>query len=113
MNTETKPRWILTEDWAIGIDPLNWKLYKRSHNRSTGKCTSWRVVGYYPKLGMLAESLTEKILLHDTQAHDAVSHLIRAVAAVEQVIYALKHQMTTMDRVGLDTLPPGYRKYAK
>ena len=111
MKVETKPRWILTDDWGIGIDALNWKLYKRSRNRKTNEPTTWSPVGYCPTLNMLAESLTNKVMLQDTDAADIVTHIVRAVSAVEQVIAALKVQMGTMDRIGLQTRPAGYRKY--
>ena len=112
MTKDTKPKWVLTEDWGIGLDTLNWKLYKRSRNRKTGLPTKWGAVGYYPTLEMLAESLSRRVMLTDTEATDIVSHLIRAVQSVEGLLSALKVQMNTMDKVGLQTRPAGYRKYA-
>ena len=111
METEKQPRWILTDDWAVDIDSLNWKLKKRSYNAKTGKPTKWKVVGYYQSLNQLADSLTDKVMLHDTEANDIVTHVIRAVSAVECVLEALKDQMGAMDGVGLETMPAGYRRY--
>jgi len=31
----TQPKWILNDDWGVGIDPLNWKIYQRVHDRKT------------------------------------------------------------------------------
>ena len=57
-----EPKWILSPVWGLAIDPLNWKLMKRGTNPKTGKPSRWRVVGYYPKLNMLVDSLAEKIM---------------------------------------------------
>ena len=111
MKTETKPKWVLTDDYGISIDSLNWKLLKRSYSKD-GLPTKWKTVGYFPTLEMLAGSLTRRVMLEDTEATDIVSHLIHAVQSVEGLLSALKVQMNTMDGIGLQTRPAGYRKYA-
>jgi hypothetical protein len=105
------PKWILSPVWGLAIDPLNWKLMKRGTNSKTGKPSHWRVVGYYPKLKMLVDSLAEKIMLTDTSSTDLVGHLKQAQEAGLALGSTLNAALLTMDRVGPETLPPGYRAY--
>ena len=106
-----EPKWILSPVWGLAIDPLNWKLMKRGTNPKTGKPSHWRVVGYYPKLNMLVDSLAEKIMLTDTDSTDLLDHLKQAQEAGQALGNSLNAALHTMDRVGPETLPPGYRAY--
>ena len=106
-----EPKWILSPVWGLAIDPLNWKLMKCGANPKTGKPSRWRIVGYYPKLNMLVDSLAEKIMLTDTDSTDLLDHLKQAQEAGQALGSTLNAALHTMDRVGPETLPPGYRTY--
>lgn len=54
MTKQAQPHWTLNDDWAIGTDSYNWKLYRRS-----GK--GWRPIGYYPTPEMLLKSFHQKL----------------------------------------------------
>ncbi len=105
------PKWILSPVWGLAIDPLNWKLMKRGTNPKTGKPTRWRVVGYYPKLNMLVDSLIENIMLTDSDSTDLLDHLKQAQEVGLALGSTLNAALHTMDRVGPETLPPRYRAY--
>ena len=105
------PKWILSPVWGLAIDPLNWKLMTRGTNPKTGKPSRWRVVGYYPKLIMLVDSLAEKIMLTDSDSTDLLDHLKQAQEVGLALGSTLNAALHTMDRVGPETLPPRYRAY--
>jgi hypothetical protein len=106
-----EPKWILSPVWGLAIDPLNWKLMRRGTNPKTGKPSQWRVVGYYPKLNMLVDSLAEKIMLTEPNPTDLLDQLKQAQEAGQALGSTLNAALHTMDRVGPKTLPPGYRAY--
>ena len=69
----SEPTWILTEDWGIGIDPLNWRLYARTKSKKTGESTGWRIAGYFPKLKYLVARMHELTMLTKTESGDVLN----------------------------------------
>ena len=87
------PKWILNEDWAVDIDPMNWRLVKRQKNKKTGKPTIWKIVGYYPKLEMLIEGMQRRMLLTASDHTTLDQHIGMVIDAHCRAVQALREQM--------------------
>ena len=109
MRKESKPKWIISEDYGVGIDSLNWKLYQRVIAKKEGKADGWKVIGYYPKLGDLFYSLFGAMMLNDCDSADIPEHVDQAVDAWQRAARQLKEFMDGI--AGLDTLPPAYANF--
>ena len=108
---KAEPMWILTEDYAVGIDSLNWKLFRCVTNRRTGERTGWKVIEYHPRLRNLMTSLLDAMMLDDSDADNIPEHVNSAVEAWQSAGKALTEYMNGV--AGLDTLPPAYANFSK
>jgi len=106
-----KPQWQINEEWGLGLDPYNWKLYRRSPKEDGKGYTTWKVDSYYPNLKFLGRGLQSSILLTSSNIDSFKDHLAEAVKAAEDAVKALEVQMERIG-VGLDTMPPKYADYA-
>lgn len=73
----TQPRWILSDTWAIDINPMNWITFKAT----TGKKPGWKAVAYHPTPEKCLRNLLDEILLHDAGQADLVQHINHALRA--------------------------------
>ena len=110
MSKTTEPNWMLTDDYAVGIDPLNWKLYRRTMDKKTGNPKGWKVIEYHPTLKRLLSSVMDALMLTDTGAADIPTHVKTVIEACESASSALDRFMSAIG-AGLDTLPPKYASY--
>ena len=109
--THAVPRWPLSDEWAVGLDACNWRLYQRIHSKKDDKPTGWRVVGYYPNLGMLLESLANKVAMNDTGNPTLKGHLLEATETWEALQKVFVAKMLVAG-VGLGTKPPRYADFS-
>ena len=106
MNKSSGPKWILSDDFGISIDSLNWKLLQRRHDKKTGEPTGWIVIGYYPNLKLLAEGMQRRIVLMDSDEPGLSEHLQAAVRTCQHVVSALSEQIDTLGRVNAPAAAP-------
>jgi hypothetical protein len=105
-----KPKWYLSADYGIGIDALNWRLYQTVQAKKVAAELNWKVIGYFPTLGLLVKGLQEHILREDISCPDLETHVNTALECWEACAQALKDQLDAM-AVGIDTYPPKYATY--
>lgn len=98
MNTKKKtekhpPRWVLSDDFAVNVDPYNWVLLARTRNKA-GVLGGWRPVGYYPTAIQLFEGLARRmatVTAADCRLEDYMDEVCRrATEAAEKFREALK-----------------------
>jgi len=71
------PEWVLSEEWGVGRDTWNWKLY---HKVGVDK-TKWKVIGYYRSPDQLLESLMRKVgRVEDRGGRELIAHLENCLA---------------------------------
>ena len=109
--TGPKPKWIINKQWALDVDPLNWKLYRRVMSAETGEPGGWRISGHYKNLETVARAMTEKITMNEPYLLNLIEHLEQRRRDTEDALEALGDQINTMDGVTLKTPPPGYLKW--
>ena len=109
MTTPKTSYWVLTPDYALSFNALNWILSRKVYSKK-GKPTTWKIIGYFSTLSSLAVGLQNTILLTETDAPTFQLHLNIAVATAQDAITALNAQMITLG-IGLTTKPPGYAKF--
>jgi hypothetical protein len=104
------PTLILCNDFGIDLDSYNWKLYHQ-HRDKNDVPTTWRVIGNYPTLFMLAEGIQRRCVLVDYGKGDLPAHLKAAIAAIKETLDILDSQLDNMG-VGMKTKPAVYADYA-
>ncbi len=107
---KTEPKWRLSEDYGIGLDSYNWKLYRRIWGRKTSRRAGWRICGYFPTLKMLIEGMQNRMMLEDSDNPDLASHVEMALSVHTDACSSLKSQL---DSMGLDTKPAAYKRWQK
>jgi len=105
----SEPRWLLTGDYGIGMDSLNWKLMQKAIPKKGGKA-NWKTVGYYPTLKMLVAGMQRKVLLTYTDNSALKDHLDAVIDHCASAICALNSQLDSIG-AGAQTLPPKYAEY--
>jgi hypothetical protein len=80
------PKWILSADWAMGSDPLNFILYRKRGER-------WTANGFYPSIESLLQSLYARLTRTDPADPDLVSHVEAVSERVEACAAALFAQL--------------------
>ncbi|RLD70192.1 MAG: hypothetical protein DRI98_08565 [Bacteroidetes bacterium] len=112
MATSIPPRWLISNDYGFDLNQLNWQLKRKVVPKKDAKTKgpTWKVVGYYPTLQLLAEGLQNHILLGDTIDLSFEEHMERALTTIENALKALKTHMVDLG-IGLATKPPGYVKF--
>lgn len=105
MSKRSEPNWILNDDWGVGIDPMNWRVYRRQVNKKTKKRGGWKVVGYYPHLAMLIEGLQRDMLLEDSDSSSLAEHVEDVLQAWHVAVSSLSEQINTMG-AELAKMPP-------
>ena len=108
------PRWPLSEEYALDVDRLNWQLRQKVHHKKEGTYAyknTWKIIGYYPTLKLLAEGLQRFIVLNvDNPDLTLKEHLEEAIAVSQAAITALEKQREALG-IGMTTLSPGYAKF--
>jgi predicted component of type VI protein secretion system len=103
----TKPKWILDDRWAIGIDSYNWALlYRASNNKA------WVTKGYYATPEKLFAGLYRKLARMKPQDKDLLRHLERTCEAVEALYQRLSDQLNAEVWSGL-TRPTAHSSKAE
>ena len=110
MSKNTNPKWQLTDEWGLGLDSMNWKLYRRNPLKTEDGYTYWRVDSYYPTLFFLIRGLQNNIILTESDSPSFREHLDDAIEAATEALKALDKQRKALG-VGIDTLPPKYAEY--
>jgi hypothetical protein len=105
-----EPNWYLTEDYGISLDPLNWRLQRKSIPKKKGNKPIWKTIGNYPTLLMLAEGLQRRVLLEYSDKATLKEHVEAAIKVCEEAISALNAQLDTIG-AGASTKPPKYASY--
>ena len=95
------PEWVLSDEWAVSRDPLNWKLYQK---RGVGDNAKWKVIGYYNLPEQLLESILARVLLTEEQGNrELIAHLENCLAVATTVsktfIAMLKIEMEKVDEI--------------
>jgi len=106
MKKRTEPQWMLTGDYGIGLDALNWRLYRKAIPKRGGK-PAWQIVGYYPTLMLLMAGLQKRILLTYSDHTTLAAHINAAIEHCASAVCALNAQLDTIG-AGATTKPPGY-----
>jgi hypothetical protein len=82
MAKSVSPAWPLCDEWAIGIDPYNWTLYRRLPKKGGGY-SRWNPVGFYPSVESLLKGLVRKLSRAEPLDDDLLSHAEAVYEAVE------------------------------
>jgi hypothetical protein len=82
MAKPASPDWPLCDEWAIGIDPYNWTLYRRLPKKGGGY-GRWNPVGFYPSVESLLKGLVQKLSRSKPLDDDLLSHVEAVYEAVE------------------------------
>lgn len=96
-----KPVWILSEDWAIDIDPHNWRLYPRAFDKE-GKPTGWseKRCTYYPNPMQLFTALLAKVQKQKPLDVDFMAHIQKSHDEVERMFSEWVQQVMELRRNG-------------
>ncbi len=86
------PEWIVADNWAVGVDPMNWKLYRRM---PSGK---WKVLGYYGSVAFLLRDMRKQIeRIEDPKSDDVVTHLVECSIDFEKTVLTLYEKLGITD----------------
>jgi hypothetical protein len=109
MINKSEPQWLLSDGYGVGIDALNWRLYRGRLSEKHGTMR-WRIIAYFATLRELVTYLQETILLEDSECDTLKEHINTALERWEACSEALKNQLDSI-AAGLDTLPPKYASF--
>ena len=103
MHKRVTPKWVLSPEWGVGIDPYNFILYRKVGKR-------WDAVGFYPSPELLLKSLYRKMLRTEPADPDLVRHVEANSKCVEGWAARLYEQLTPDSQLRINQgLPEGWQ----